>query len=239
MLLAGRDTTAGSLAWSLRLLVRHPRVLDKLRAEVRYTIGLGKEAPYPTRAILKRMPYLDCFTKEVLRLYPIAPVNGRTATRTTTLPTGGGPSGRSPFLIRKHEVIGYSVYAMHRRKDLYGDDALEFRPERWEDGTLFRSIGYGYLPFNGGPRVCLGQEYALLEMGYTVVRLIQCFPNMRLPEGEPVEEAQGHALAGPVRPDERADALGGEAGREAVEDAPPARLQDDAVERDGEEVAHP
>ncbi|USP76220.1 uncharacterized protein yc1106_03494 [Curvularia clavata] len=186
VLLAGRDTTACSIAWAFRLLVRHPRVLDKLRVEVRYTIGLGKESPCPTRAILKRMSYLDAFIKEVLRLYPVAPVNGRTAIRTTTLPVGGGPSGRSPFLVRKNEVIGYSVYAMHRRKDLYGEDALEFRPERWEDGTLFRSIGWGYLPFNGGPRVCLGQEYALLELGYTIVRLIQCFPNMKLPEDEPV-----------------------------------------------------
>ncbi len=43
---------------------------------------------------------------------------------------------------------------MHRRTDIYGKDALEFRPECWEDGTLLRDVGYGYLPFNGGPQVC-------------------------------------------------------------------------------------
>jgi cytochrome P450 len=77
---------------------------------------------------------------------------------------------------------------MHRRKDLYGDDALEFRPERWEDGTLLRNIGYGYLPFNNGPRVCLGQDFALLEAGYTVARLIQRYPNITVPEGDDVVE---------------------------------------------------
>ncbi|EUC50820.1 hypothetical protein COCMIDRAFT_80955 [Bipolaris oryzae ATCC 44560] len=186
VLLAGRDTTACTLSWAFRLLVRHPRVLEKLRTEIESTIGLGKDAPHPTRAIMKRMPYLDAVFKEVLRLYPIAPVNGRTANCTTTLPVGGGPTGQSPFLVRKGEIIGYSVYVMHRRKDLYGEDAHEFRPERWEDGTLFRRIGYGYLPFNGGPRVCLGQEYAQLEIAYTIVRLIQNFPNMKLPVDETV-----------------------------------------------------
>lgn len=74
---------------------------------------------------------------------------------------------------------------MHRRKDLYGPDAEAFRPERWEDDAL-RDIGYGYLPFNGGPRICLGQEFALLEAGYTVVRILQRFPGVGLPEGETV-----------------------------------------------------
>lgn len=187
VLIAGRDTTACTLAWAFRLLIRHPQVLDRLRAEVDATLGLGKDAPCPTRAVIKRMPYLDAVVKEVLRLYPAVPCNGRTAVRTTTLPVGGGPDGQSPFLVRKDQVVGFSVYVMHRRKDLYGEDAHAFRPERWEDGSLFRSIGYAYLPFSGGPRVCLGQEYALLEVGYTIVRLLQYFPHFGLLQGEPVE----------------------------------------------------
>lgn len=130
------------------------------------------------------MRYLDCILKEVLRLYPSVPVNSRAATKTTTLPLGGGSDGQSPILIRKGEAVGYCVYAMHRRKDLYGADALFFRPERWEDGTLLRDIGYGYLPFNGGPRVCLGQDFALLEAAYTVARLVQKFPYISVPEGD-------------------------------------------------------
>lgn len=56
--------------------------------------------------------------------------------------------------------VAYSVYHMQRREDLYGPDALAFRPERW-DGPELAGIGWGYLPFNGGPRVCLGSELLL------------------------------------------------------------------------------
>jgi len=76
----------------------------------------------------------------------------------TTLPTGGGEDGKSPILVRRGEAVGYCVYAMHRRKDIYGPDAEQFRPERWEEEEL-KDIGWAYLPFNGGPRICLGRTY--------------------------------------------------------------------------------
>lgn len=82
----------------------------------------------------------------------------------TTLPTGGGPEGTSPIMAKKGESVGYCVYVMHRRKDLYGSDADVFRPERWdpnEDNEVsLKNIGWGYLPFNGGPRVCLGRKHS-------------------------------------------------------------------------------
>ena len=188
VLLAGRDTTACCLTWTLRLLARHQNVLDKLRTEVELVAGLGHDAPQPTREQLKKMKYLDLVLKEVLRLYPSVPVNSRAAVTTTTLPLGGGADGHSPILVRRGEAVGYCVYAMHRRKDLYGEDAMQFVPERWEDGTLAKEIGYGYLPFNGGPRVCLGQDFALLEAGYTVARIVQRFPYIKVPEGEEIVE---------------------------------------------------
>ncbi len=65
-------------------------------------------------------------------------------------------------MVREGESVGYCVYVMHRRKDLYGSDAEEFRPERWdpnEDNEVsLKNIGWGYLPFNGGPRICLGRK---------------------------------------------------------------------------------
>lgn len=185
VLLAGRDTTACCLTWTFRLLARHPKVLNKLRKEIEAITGLGEEALLPTREDLKKMRYLDLVLKEVLRLYPSVPINSRMALKTTTLPIGGGPDGQSPILVRQGEAVGYCVYAMHRRKDIYGNDACEFRPERWEDGKLLRDVGYGYLPFNGGPRVCLGQEFALLEAGYTVARLVQRFPFINVPADDP------------------------------------------------------
>jgi len=66
------------------------------------------------------------------------------------------------------------VHVMHRRRDLWGEDADDFKPERW-DG---RRPGWEYLPFNGGPRICIGQQFALTEAGYVVVRLLQRFEAM-------------------------------------------------------------
>jgi cytochrome P450 len=101
-----------------------------------------------------------------LRLYPSVPINLRAAVRTTVLPTGGGPDGSSPILIPKNTGVAFCLYAMHRRPDFYGMDAELFRPERWdEDLPLFSDpvkAKWGYLPFNGGPRICLGSK-SLLE----------------------------------------------------------------------------
>lgn len=111
-------------------------------------------------------------------------MNSRAATKTTTLPTGGGPNGTAPVLVRKGEAVGYCVYAMHRRKDLFGADADRFRPERWENDAL-KDVGWGYLPFNRGPRVCLGQNFAELEAAYTVIRLLQMFETIEMTEDKP------------------------------------------------------
>ncbi len=93
-----------------------------------------------------------------LRLYPPVPINTRFCKQTTTLPLGGGIDGRSPILVREGMPVAYSVYHMQRRQDLYGSDAGSFRPERWE-GPELTDIKWGYLPFNGGPRLCLGSKF--------------------------------------------------------------------------------
>jgi cytochrome P450 len=119
----------------------------------------------------------------MLRLYPSVSINSRTALKTTVLPVGGGDDGKSPILVRRGEAVGYCVYAMHRRKDIYGEDAEEFRPERMGKGW-FEGVGYGYLPFNGAPRVCLGQDFAILEASYAIVRIIQTYPSVTISEAE-------------------------------------------------------
>ena len=118
-----------------------------------------------------------------LRLYPPVPLNNRTARKTTVLPRGGGPDGVLPILVRKGEVVSFSPYVNARRKNIYGPDANEFRPERWEDAKL-SGVGWAYFPFNGGPRQCLGQDFALFEIYYTVIRLLQHFPLIKLPLSE-------------------------------------------------------
>ncbi len=80
-----------------------------------------------------------------LRLYPVVPMFARMASADTVLPVGGGKDGGSPLFVQKGQIASLSSYAMHRRNDIYGEDADEFRPERWE--TL--RPGWGYLPFSG------------------------------------------------------------------------------------------
>lgn len=98
-----------------------------------------------------------------LRLYPSVPVNTRTSLNDTILPTGGGPDRKSPIFIKKGTAVAYSVYTMHRRPDLYGMDAEIYRPERWNEQMPMNdnptNQKWGYLPFNGGPRVCLGSKF--------------------------------------------------------------------------------
>lgn len=70
--------------------------------------------------------------------------------------------------------MSVQVHLMHRRKDIWGSDAEVFKPERWET----RRPGWDYLPFNGGPRICIGQQFALTEVGYVVIRLMQRIDNI-------------------------------------------------------------
>ncbi|KAL1600972.1 hypothetical protein SLS59_005638 [Nothophoma quercina] len=169
ILLAGRDTVASLLSNIIWELPRHPDVLSKLRTEIDDTIG---NEP-PTYEQLKNMKYLRAIVNESQRLYPIVPVNSREALVDTILPRGGGEDESAPVLVPKGSYVAWHMYSMQRREDLFGKDADTFRPERWlEPG--FRP-GWAYIPFSGGPRVCIGQNFALTETMYVVVRLVQQF----------------------------------------------------------------
>ncbi|CAN3355548.1 cytochrome P450 52A2 [Diutina catenulata] len=178
ILVAGRDTTAGLLSFIFFELSQHPEVFQKLREEIEQNFGLGEDAEERIEDItfesLKKCEYLKAVVNECLRLYPSVPLNFRQATKNTTLPNGGGADHSSPVLIKKGQIVFYSIYTTHRIKNIYGKDAEEFRPERWfEEST--KKLGWAFLPFNGGPRICLGQQFALTEASYVTVRLLQMF----------------------------------------------------------------
>jgi cytochrome P450 len=176
VLLAGRDTTAGLLGWTFWNLARHPVVFNKLREIILRQFGTYKEPRDITFANLKSCTYLQFVMNETLRLFPSVPLNFRQATRDTTLPRGGGPNGTAPVFVAKGQEVSYSVYVMQRRKDIWGDDADMFNPDRW---ALKKVRGWEYLPFNGGPRICLGQQFALTEAGYVITRMMQKFSVMK------------------------------------------------------------
>ncbi|EEQ29918.1 cytochrome P450 52A12 [Microsporum canis CBS 113480] len=170
ILLAGRDTTASLLSICCHQLARHKDEWFRLRKEVIETLGNRK----PTYEDIKSMKYLRYVLNETLRLFPVVPSNGREAVITTTLPCGGGPDGEHKVLVSKGTNVLYSVWGLHRSPKSYGPDPTVFRPSRWESIR----VGWNYLPFNGGPRICLGQQYALTEASYVLIRLLQTFEDI-------------------------------------------------------------
>ncbi|GAM33535.1 hypothetical protein TCE0_011f00495 [Talaromyces pinophilus] len=178
VLVAARDTTASLLGSIFYFLARHPDTWDKLRVEVGELNGR-----LPDYQTLKDMKYLKSVLNETLRLIPPVPLNERFARKDTVLPHGGGPDGQSPIFVAKESRVVSSVYAMHRLPEIWGNDAHLYRPERWLDEKL--RPGWGFLAFNGGPRTCLGQQKALVETSYTVVRLLQVFDRIEPRDNQP------------------------------------------------------
>ncbi|KAF0331025.1 Cytochrome P450 52A13 [Colletotrichum siamense] len=175
ILLAGRDTTAATLSWTVYELSRYPATFAKLRNEVLSAVGPKKQ---PTYEDLKNMKYLTNCLNETLRLYPAVPFNVRSALTTTTLP---GQNGGPDIAVLEGDSVVYSTLAMQRRRDLYPEvsetfaDPAIYSPERWENWT---PKPWQYVPFNGGPRICVGQNFAMTEMAYTLVLFLQKYDRL-------------------------------------------------------------
>lgn len=177
---AARDTTAALISTAVFVMARRPDVQDKLRAEIGQLNG--ELADYDD---IKNMSYLGAFVKETLRLYPPGPVGMRQACRDTILPLGGGPDGQSPIFVQEGDQVAWQTYSMHRRRDFWGEDAEEFRPERWRAARPM----FEFLPFNAGPRICPGQQLALVYASYVLSRLLQTFPSIRAADDRPWMES--------------------------------------------------
>ncbi|KAB8263955.1 cytochrome P450 [Aspergillus pseudonomiae] len=184
ILLAGRDTTAGTLSFCLFELARNPDVVAKLRQEIESRLGVGAKGQKPSYIDLKEMKYLNAVLNETMRLYPVVPFNVRLALHDTTLPRGGGPDGLSPIGVRADTRVIYSTMLMQRNPENYDApgsaqyvDPEKFHPDRWLSG--WQPKPWRFIPFNGGPRICLGQQFATIEMGYTVVRILQAFREIK------------------------------------------------------------
>ncbi|PWI76171.1 hypothetical protein PCL_03365 [Purpureocillium lilacinum] len=185
ILIATRDTVASTLSNLFFVLARNPQCYGKLRAEVLAISGTGP----PSTGQLKQMEYARWCVNESLRLHPVIPIGGRQARRDTVLPHGGGADGESPLLVPKGTIVMFNVYAMHRDDKVFGANVEAFCPERWEN----LRPGWAYLPFSGGPRICMGQHIALTVMQYVLVRMAQSFSSIDgVGDGDWVEQ---YALA--------------------------------------------
>jgi cytochrome P450 len=194
LMLAGRDTTACLLSFCTYELARNPEIYAKLRQEI--LTQLGHDTSRLTFSSLKDCSYLQYVLNETLRLYPPVPDNNRFAVVDTWIPRGGGPDEMSPVFIPKGNQVNYNVYAMQRDPSIWGPLAHKFIPERWEKGhPEYRKVGaWDYLPFNGGPRICVGQQYALANAGYVIARLCQYYERMESLDPERKDPAMNSSL---------------------------------------------
>ncbi|KAG9029734.1 hypothetical protein FRB95_004936 [Tulasnella sp. JGI-2019a] len=189
MLLAARDTTAGLLSFSCYLLAMHPEVMLRLQQEVLTNFG---PSGLPTYDSLKTLKYLRAVLNETLRIFPPVPLNSRATKVQTLIPTRQGDL----FIPRAGWQITWSPISIHKRKDLWGEDADDFDPERWlgERAKDIAADPFQFIPFNAGPRICLGQQFAYNEASFVLVRLLQVVDRFTI--------AQSEAPLGSMPPDE-------------------------------------
>jgi cytochrome P450 len=150
LFLAGHETTAIALTWTFHLLGQTPRAETVLQAEVDEVLG---DRLAPSFDDLERLPYARMVAEEALRLYPPAYVFSRRSV---------GEDQLGPFRMPAGAHIVISPYALHRRPD-YWPEPDAFWPERFAPGARTDRPKLAYLPFGGGPRVCIGNSFAMME----------------------------------------------------------------------------
>jgi cytochrome P450 len=159
MLLAGHETTAIALSYAVFALSEHPEVRAKLRQEIDGQLA-GRPA---TLADLPKLPYLDAVMRETLRLYPPAWLMGREIVQPFEI---GG------YALVPGEQIMMSPYVMQRDARLYPEPE-RFLPERWLTPPSPPLPRFAYFPFGGGPRVCIGNHFAMMEIALVLATLMQ------------------------------------------------------------------
>lgn len=165
-LLAGRDTVASALTSLFWLLARHPDVVDSILAESDRVIGPNQELASFEQ--MRELHYLQATVYENMRLYPPIQFDSKFCLDDDVLPDG--------TLVKKGTRVTYHPYAMGRMEEIWGQDCLEFKPERWlRDGVFFQENPFKYPVFQAGLRVCLGKEMALVELKTVALSLLRRF----------------------------------------------------------------
>ncbi|MCJ1369180.1 hypothetical protein MMC20_000389 [Loxospora ochrophaea] len=152
--LATQTTTTALITWLFYYLACQPETFRELRSVVLDKFGTFADSKEITASGLKSCAPLQNVVNEGLRISsPVLAVR-RVSVRDCTLPRGGGPKGDQPVFLPAGLDVVIAIHSMQRRPDLWGDDAEEFRPDRWEG----RKVGYEFTPFGAGPRSCIGRE---------------------------------------------------------------------------------
>ncbi|KAM3713484.1 hypothetical protein ACJW30_01G261500 [Castanea mollissima] len=158
LLAAGRDTVSAGLTWLFWLLAAHPLVEAKILEEIKeHLLDNGKSKDLNIDE-LSKLVYLHGAICESLRLFPPVPFNLKYSIQSDILPSGHS--------IRPNTRMGYSLYSMGRMESIWGQDCLDFKPERWisERGGIVHVPSFKFIAFNSGPRTCLGKDITFIQM---------------------------------------------------------------------------
>lgn len=169
-----RDTTAIAFSNCVFELARHPTEWTKLQDEVTQ----HDERTPLTFKNLKSFSHVRAIINETLRLHPATSKVGRICLKDTVLPRGGGKDGSAPLFVPKGRNIDMDLYTLQRDKSIWGDDADEFRPDRWRPGRPLWEARWEYEPFLGGVRMCPAQNQVLTQLSYLLIRFAQCFDGL-------------------------------------------------------------
>lgn len=168
LFLAGHETTSNSLTWAWYLLAQHPLAAQRLHEELATVLGRRR----PTFQDIERLPYTGMVIKETLRLFPPAWVITREAIDEVTI--GGYP-------LRPGCVVVTSPYITHRLPAYY-PDSEQFRPERFTPTAEQSRPRFAYFPFGGGPRICIGQSFAMMEATLILATIAQQYRLTLVPD---------------------------------------------------------
>ena len=169
LFVAGHETTSNALTWTWYLLSQHPHVADRLHEEVDRVLGDRRA----TFADLADLSYTEMVLKESMRLYPPAwTLSARQASEDTTI---------GDVAIPKDSLVFIAPYVLHRNP-AYFPKPEQFDPERFAPEREQQLPRYGYLPFGGGPRVCIGNNFAMMEAQLIIATIAQRFHLYMVPE---------------------------------------------------------